>query len=162
MIMDDMERVVANTYKPDYTSEEAYDDLESIKALLRDTKRRINRNKLEKTDIDIQFEIKLQPAVNLMEFDFKKFKDAEPKLSYEETIIADDAREKGVSVYVSDRIIIFHEGNYFIGRLRKCLSNYDNKVEELYVDIEVPVEKSDRVISETYIVPLENTQWSFL
>ncbi|MCR5579956.1 MAG: hypothetical protein K6F66_00060 [Pseudobutyrivibrio sp.] len=42
-----------------YTSDDAYEDLEKIKDILRDAKTRINRNKLKGTEIDIEIKIDL-------------------------------------------------------------------------------------------------------
>ncbi len=40
-----------------YSSDDAYEDLEKIRELLHDTKRRINRDKLKNTEIDIEIKI---------------------------------------------------------------------------------------------------------
>ena len=48
-----MYRYDENSYVDPTNSEEAIDELENIRGLLHDAKRRINRNKLEKSDIDL-------------------------------------------------------------------------------------------------------------
>ena len=45
-----------NEDKP-YSSEEAYDDLEKIRERLHAAKRKINKDKLKKTEIDIEIKI---------------------------------------------------------------------------------------------------------
>lgn len=40
-----------------YSSDDAYEDLEAIKAMLHETQRKINRNKLEKSDIDFSINL---------------------------------------------------------------------------------------------------------
>ncbi len=43
-----------------YSSEDAYEDLEDIKAILADAQRRINRNKLEKSGIELNIKIDVE------------------------------------------------------------------------------------------------------
>ncbi|MBR5637482.1 MAG: hypothetical protein IKW81_11195 [Pseudobutyrivibrio sp.] len=40
-----------------YSSDDAYEDLEAIKAMLHEAQRKINRNKLEKSDIDFSINL---------------------------------------------------------------------------------------------------------
>ncbi len=43
-----------------YTSDDAYEDLESIREILHDAQKRINRSKLEKSDIDLSINIEVE------------------------------------------------------------------------------------------------------
>ena len=43
-----------------YTSDEAYEDLEKIKEILHDAKKRINKDKLQKSEIDISIKIDIE------------------------------------------------------------------------------------------------------
>ena len=43
-----------------YSSEDAYEDLEAMKAMLREAQRKINRNKLEQSGIDISFNLDVE------------------------------------------------------------------------------------------------------
>lgn len=43
-----------------YSSDDAYEDLESIKAILADAQRRINRSKLEKSGIELNIKIDVE------------------------------------------------------------------------------------------------------
>lgn len=93
------------------------------------------------------------------EIEFFKFKDREPKLTYEDTLMTDD--DKGVNVYTSTLILVGYKGDLFLGKMKKVISNYDNKVEELYIDLEVALEPEDRRIEDTYIVPTTEMMWAY-
>lgn len=47
-----------------YSSDDAYEDLEAIKAMLHDAQRKINRSKLEKSGIDISFNLDVENSDN--------------------------------------------------------------------------------------------------
>ena len=47
-----------------YSSDDAYEDLESIKAMLHEAQRKINRSKLEKSGIDISINIDVENSDN--------------------------------------------------------------------------------------------------
>lgn len=47
-----------------YSSDEAYDDLEAVKAMLREAQRKINRNKLEDSGIDFSVNIEIEKENN--------------------------------------------------------------------------------------------------
>lgn len=42
-----------------YSSDDAYEDLEKLKEMLHDAQRKINRGKLEKSDIDLSINIEM-------------------------------------------------------------------------------------------------------
>jgi hypothetical protein len=42
-----------------YSSDDAYEDLEKLKEMLHDAQRKINRGKLEKSDIDLSINIEV-------------------------------------------------------------------------------------------------------
>ncbi len=43
-----------------YSSDDAYEDLEKIKDILHEAKKKINKNKLEKTNIDLSININIE------------------------------------------------------------------------------------------------------